>query len=42
MIERGGTTRPAVVSSEPVEAVKEWKKKRCAQNVVLNNVGPIT
>ena len=42
MIECGDTTLPAVVRSEPSEAVKEWKKKRCAQNVVFNNVGPIT
>ena len=41
MIERDDTTQLAVVPSEPTQAVKEWKKKRCAQNVVSNNVRPI-
>ena len=42
MIKRGDTIRPAVDPSEPSEAVKEWKKKRCAQNVDFDNVGPVT
>ena len=42
MIERGGAIQPVVVPSEPSEAVKESKKKRCTQNVVFNNVSPIT
>ena len=36
--ETSDTAQPAVVPSEQSEAVK----KRCAQNVVFNNVGPIT
>ena len=35
MIEQGDTTRPAVDSSEPSEAVKEKEKKRSTQNVVF-------
>ena len=38
MIEQGDTTRPAVVPSEPSEAVKQYKKKRYTQNVVLTMV----
>ena len=36
MIEQGDTTRPAVDSSEPYEAVKEQKKKRNTQNAVYS------
>ena len=39
--ESSDATRPVVVPSEQSEAVREWKK-RSAQNVVFNNVGPIT
>ena len=41
MIERGDTTRPTAVSSEPSGAVKEEKKKLGTQNVAFNNVRPI-
>ena len=42
MIERGDTTRPMVVLSEPSEAVKEYLKKRSAENLARDNVGPVT
>ena len=41
MIERDNGTRPAVIPSEPSEAVKGWKNLRCKQNVVFDNDGPI-